>query len=986
MRAFLSKTALSLLCAVALSASDFEGTPVADIRFSPRTQPLDSLEIEQLLTVRPGAPLAMEHVRESILRLFETGRYANIEVEALAEAAGLALIFHTEANRFVGDVEVLGVPSPPRQNQLTNATDLRLGQPLTPRSIAAAQQNIRRLLAQNGFLAPVIEVAETPDPETQQVHLVFTVKHVERARIGDIVLTGDGPFSPDEIRTIAKWDPGDELTGPRIEDGLENIREELHRRDFWQSQASIVGRDYDADANAVDLVLYISRGPSLVVRLEGLDLPRKRLERLLPIFEEGVADQDLLVEGEGNLRDYLQGQGYFDAQVEAERERNTEEVVEVVYRVDRGPHQKLVEVALSGNRFFDDATIRERIAIQPSSLQLRRGRFSQSLLDRDIDSIERLYRTNGFRDVEVRSRLERDYRGKSNEMALFLEIDEGVPTFVEQLRVEGMDNFPGDEFRFSAEAGQPFSEITVATDRDLILAEYYDAGYQDATFDWAVKPGSDQESVKVEYFIREGERLFVKRSVISGLNHTDLDLVRGQVLLRPDEPLSQTAMFETQRRLYDLGVFSKVDVALQNPNGEEPTKNVLFELEEARRWTIGFGGGAEFARIGGGTVDISSPVGEATFSPRVTVEVTRLNVRGRGHTLSLRSRVSTLQQRALLTYENPRWTGSEKWKMTLSGLYDTSRNVRTFTGARLEGAFQLEHRLSKASTGLYRYTYRRTSIDSDSLQIQPELIPLTAQPVRAALLSGTYIQDRRDDPTDATRGVFNTVDLSLASGYWGSQPDFVRFFGQNSTYHRLSSKLVLARTAQLGLIAPWSDPDTLADASALSANFSSPDPRVPLAERFFAGGANSHRGFPFNQAGPRDPVTGFPLGGGAQLLNSVELRFPLVGENIGGVLFHDAGNIYSRPRDIALRFTQRMAENEEGEREFDYDYLVQAVGFGLRYRTPIGPVRVDLAYSINPPRFIGFSGTRAELLAGQGEVREQRISHFQFHFSLGQTF
>ncbi len=978
--------ALSLLCVAALNASDFQETPVADIRFSPRTQPLDPAEIDELLAVERGKPLAMEQVRQSIVRLFQTGRYANIEVEALEEPAGLALLFRTEANRFIGDVEVVGTPAPPRANQLVNITGLRLGQPFSAQAVATAQQNLRRLLAQNGLLSPLIEIEETPDPETQQVHLTFRIAHPERARIGEVLVTGDGPLSAEEVRTIAKWRLDDPFTEPLVEDGLSRVREQLHARDLWQSEVSIVGRDHNAGSNQIDLVVHVRSGPSLTVRLEGLELPRKRLERLLPIFEEGVADEDLLAEGEGNLRDYLQGQGYFDARVEADRERNTEERVEVVYRVERGPRQKLVFVGLSGARFFDLRTLRERMAIAPSSFQFRRGRFSQSLLERDVDSIESLYRTNGFRDVQVEARLESNFRGKKDEMAVLLEIDEGTPTFVERLRVEGMDNFPGQQFRFSAEAGQPFSEITVATDRDLILAEYYDAGYQDATFDWAVQPGSDERHVEVEYFIREGERLFVKRPLISGLNHTLPELIRSQVLLLPDAPLSQTAMFETQRRLYDLGVFSKVDVALQNPDGLEPSKNVLFELEEARRWTFGFGGGAEFARIGGGTADISSPVGDATFSPRVTVEVTRLNVRGLGHTLSLRSRVSTLQQRALLTYENPRWTGSEKWKMTLSGLYDTSRNVRTFTGARAEGAFQLEHRLSKVSTGLYRYTYRRTSIDSDSLQIQPGLIPLAAQPVRAALLSGTYIQDRRDDPTDATRGIFNTVDLSLASGYWGSQPDFVRFFGQNSTYHRLSRKMVLARTAQLGLIAPWGDLDRLGDAGAASQSFSSPDPRVPLSERFFAGGAISHRGFPFNQAGPRDSVTGFPLGGGAQMLNSVELRFPLVGENIGGVLFHDAGNVFSRPRDISLRFTQRSAETAEGDREFDYDYLVQAVGFGLRYRTPVGPVRVDLGYSINPPRFVGFTGTRDQLLAGQVEVRQQRISHFQFHFSLGQTF
>jgi outer membrane protein assembly factor BamA len=325
--------------------------------------------------------------------------------------------------------------------------------------------------------------------------------------------------------------------------------------------------------------------------------------------------------------------------------------------------------------------------------------------------------------------------------------------------------------------------------------------------------------------------------------------------------------------------------------------------------------------------------------------------------------------------------------MTVSGLLDTSRNVRTYTGNRAETAFQLRHRLSKPSTAFYRYTFRRTSIDEETLQIDPALIPLAAQPVRVALVSGTYIQDRRDDPTDSTRGIYNTVDLSLASGVWGSEPDFVRLLGQNSTYHRLGSKLVLARTFQLGLMFAGGnffggDPDTPPSMGP----FSSPDPRIPLSERYYAGGANSHRGFSVNQAGPRDATTGFPIGGGAQLLNSVELRFPLVGENIGGVLFHDAGNVYSRPGMISLSPHQRSTPGQETT-VFDFDYMVHAVGLGVRYRTPIGPIRLDLAYSINPPRFIGFEGTREQLLRGEGGLRtQQRISHFQFHFSLGQTF
>jgi len=160
---------------------------------------------------------------------------------------------------------------------------------------------------------------------------------------------------------------------------------------------------------------------------------------------------------------------------------------------------------------------------------------------------------------------------------------------------------------------------------------------------------------------------------------------------------------------------------------------------------------------------------------------------------------------------------------------------------------------------------------------------------------------------------------------------------------------------------------------------------IPLPERFFSGGASSHRGFSENQAGGRDLTTGFPIGGKALVMNTLELRYPLVGENLTGVLFHDAGNVYSSLRRLSLRQTQRDDSN--------FDYMVHAVGFGIRYRTPVGPVRVDLAYVPNSPRFWGFEGTREELLfncaAGPGPQCPrtlQRLSRFQFHFSLGQAF
>jgi outer membrane protein assembly factor BamA len=279
---------------------------------------------------------------------------------------------------------------------------------------------------------------------------------------------------------------------------------------------------------------------------------------------------------------------------------------------------------------------------------------------------------------------------------------------------------------------------------------------------------------------------------------------------------------------------------------------------------------------------------------------------------------------------------------------------------------------------LFRLTYRDATINSSTLHIEPLLIPLLAQPDHTGLISTSWIQDRRDDPANAHRGIYNTVDVGVSDRTWGSTRNFTRFLGRNSYYHPAGAHFVLASNTEFGWIAQWGVPSGL-----------DPTDAIPLAERFFGGGSTSMRGVPDNEAGPRDLLTGFPIGGNALLFHSTEFRFPLIGDNINGVFFHDFGNIYTNLGDISFRVKQRSLS--------DFNYMIHAVGFGIRYKTPVGPLRVDLAYSINPPRFFGFQGTQEDLFqAGPtpcspgaplaSHCVTQSISHFQFFFSIGQAF
>ena len=211
--------------------------------------------------------------------------------------------------------------------------------------------------------------------------------------------------------------------------------------------------------------------------------------------------------------------------------------------------------------------------------------------------------------------------------------------------------------QLSSVEGQPFSEYNVAVDRDTILQQYSTRGFPNATFEWSSKPAPQPHQVDLTYVIHEGQQEFVRDILISGLDHTRRSLVDSNMLLKPGDPLSPTAMRETQRKLYDLGVFARVDTAIQNPDGDTAEKYVLYDMEEARKYSIATGFGAEFARIGGCSTCLDAPQGQTGFAPDFSLDVSRLNLWGLGHSLSFRGRVSTLEQRALVNYTAPRVRG-----------------------------------------------------------------------------------------------------------------------------------------------------------------------------------------------------------------------------------------------------------------------------------------------------------------------------------------
>lgn len=703
--------------------------------------------------------------------------------------------------------------------------------------------------------------------------------------------------------------------------------------------------------------------------------------------------------------------------------RGTEETIS--YKVDRGERHKLLRIEISGNHYFASDLLRSRLTITPSALFVK-PRFSRRLLDSDVQSIKTLYAANGFLTARVRGATETNAGGKPGDLVVRFEIEEGKQTLVSSLNISGMSAIDEEEIRgvLGSLPGQPYSEINVAKDRDNILAMYFNRGFPNAAFTWTAEadsaakaetPAERQNEAKgkdsgaeedirkyhieraepmhLTYKIEEGTQVRVRDVLLTGYKHTRQRVIRRDVKVMRNAPLREGDVVESQQKLYNLGIFNRVTIEPQNANGTDPNKDVVVLVEETKRYTIAYGGGFEVQRLAS-TTDPTG--GQIQAAPRGLLEISKQNLTGRADSLTFKLRGSTIQGRALLAYAEPNTFNKSSLSFQATAYTEKTQDINTFTQTRYEGNLQLTQALSSRSSFLYRYAFRKVTVSS--LNIPTQEIPLFNQPTLVSEFSLTWFRDTRNNPADATKGMFNSADVSIAGTKLGSSANFARFFFQNSTYTPINRNWGFARSARIGILQPFGNTVSL----TFPAPTGNPLPEViPLPERLFGGGGTSLRGFGLNQAGPRDSLTGFPVGGQAMLILNQEIRFPMklpiIGTSLGGAIFYDAGNVYSRLSRISLRWKpaepvfqtaypgkpvgpynpQHCVANCTNE----LNYFSHTIGLGLRYATPVGPIRIDMGYELNQPTFV-IPCKNSTPLCQQGT----RLPKFQIFFNLGSSF
>jgi outer membrane protein assembly complex protein YaeT len=924
------------------------------------------------VTQKVGEPLSRQEISTTLKRLYATGRFTDLEAVAHRIPEGVSLIFVGRAQYFVGAVQAQGGPSSLGTRALANVARLQLGQPLTRRELQGAVERLERLLRENGNYQPSITASIERDLATQSANVTFTIHPGRPAQLSKVNFVGRTVFPTAKLLSVTKWRLGRQLTSSNLGRGLLKLHRFYTRRGYLEANILLRRRIYDAKDNTEALVVAAESGPGVQVQIKGARISRSKARQILPLYTDGIVDALSLARGSERLRDYFQKRGYFWARVKVlPIERIGVNHVRIIYSAHLGPQGDFDGYQFEGNHRIPTSELSSVVNFSSQGFLFQQLIFSDKLLAGNVQALQALYQSRGYLAAKITPELDSNYQGQAHHLFVTFAIQEGSRTTVSHLTLRGVTAEERQELRplLKDKPGGAYSPQREAHDRLALLRFFANRGYPRVRVGAQAAHGPGRDRMTVAYTVRRGPKQIVKRVLLVGNTHTRSSTIRRQLTFSPGKPLSDAAILRSQSRLYDLGVFNEVQIAPQNPEGTETDKRMLVQMEEAKRWTVSYGGGMEVQRLGS-----NQPQGQFKASPRVSLDVTRLNVGGRAQTASFRGRFSTLDRGAAFSYFIPRFRSRRNWALRFNALFDRSLNVITFTAERAEASVALEKQMGPGSLLAFQYSFRHVLALNLSNRVSVAEIPLLSLPARIGMAGISYINDRRDNPINPSRGSYTVVDSGIAWTGFASEADFIRFSGENATYYRLGHGIVFARDTRLGIESPYGGLRAVRTTGPNGKPEVLLTHEIPLPERFFMGGSESDRAFSVNQAGPRDPVTGFPIGGDALFLNTFELRIPVVKNRLGVVLFHDMGNVYSSIRTMRLfKVTQSSPT--------DFDYTVHAIGVGLRYQTPVGPLRFDFAYALNPTRF-----QVEQTVRGITTQEVQQLPHFQFFIGIGQTF
>ena len=846
-------------------------------------------EIADLVTLETGDALSYFSMSEVVKRLYNTGLFSDIQVEKEgAEQADLTFVLTSQP--YVNRIVFLGSVKMSSSKLKQQLLALKEGDAFFEGKLKKAVEELKTILIQRGKYNPAIEASYAPTDESSQVDVFFEIQGIKEYTVKNIDFEGDVIFHEAKLRKEMNTKVGNPYMKSALQQDMDNLRD-LYGSMGYQRVEINARENFNEKDGFVSLVLNLEAHEKIDILIQGAEVP---LSLIRPIWETNIFMEWGIDQGEAKIVKYLHKKGYLFCNVRGSvvREGNT---IKIIYRVFPGDKYRINDIIFNKIEYFSSDELKSELALGENTPLL--SSITGDRLFELPSEIESLYETQGFPDTRIALNF-RKYKKKVD--AVFF-IEEGAQNITEKISFRGAGSVSTERLFETIETfeGGPFYHPRVQKDTENLENLYLNMGYRGTEIkSYTEKTG--ENSFNIGFEIKEGERVRIRDIIIAGNKITRKNTILREVLFKPGDYARYDEIRNTKRRISNLGIFTKV--AIEEISLDPAWENLLISVREGQRHYVSLGVGLETKNE-----PRSFQAWDSIIRPRGTAELIRGNIFGTGAQLSVVGQISLREKRAAVSWEQPYFFGIPIDTYLNAWLERESRTSYSFDRRGI--SLSALKPIARDENKIFMVTLRFAQTSLFELKISESEVDRQHFPFSATSISGSIIWDKRNDSFNPERGYFASTVLEWAYPLFHAESDYLKLFTKYQQFFPLMSKVTFSLTSRVGLGMG----------------------RMPIHERFFAGGSNSFRGTSFDELGPKDPVSIEPVGGKAIILVNFELTFPITPKlgDLYGAVFYDKGNVFYKRSQV------------------DFKKLQDAVGVGLRYKTPLGPVRLELGWNFD---------------------------------------
>ncbi len=901
---------------------------ISAIRFVSNIR-IDEKELKTIISLKEGNPLSPETVDRAIRELYATGLFKNISVYSERMEEEIIITFYLYSRDVVKEINFEGNRSI-TSKRLRRNIKLGVNKLYSNDHLKESVERIVKLYRDSGFLDVKVE-SFIRGEGSGGVEVDFKINEGNRKTIDRIEFDSDSMALLDIFNKRFRYSDI-YYEREKFEESVNAVTEYLIERGCWGIKVSPPELIYEPSQNTLKVRLNIKSGVRYQIQFTGNHA--FDADELLKVIDFDARKAEfssiLLDDWKQKLLNFYQRNGYAMISVEIQEIAVTREEHILSFTLNEGIPMRIKEIKIEGNKYFDNDKIKAMMLTKERGPfrgnidflydwlydYYPKGILIQERLKEDVENIEYRYKEAGFLNVNVNIK-SIEYNTDSGEITINILITEGERIFVHSVEFEGNVTFTEDELKgiVKIEEKKPYNPWIADEGMKLLKKHYDDQGFIFSKIEIETIFIDETNEVLLKYRIEEGPKAYVNKIFLTGNNVTKGYVIRRELAFGEGDTLTPGSIFESQRKLYRLGFIERASIDIKNVESDGAT-DLDVNVKESKFNKFDF-------RVGYGTAE----------GLRSSIEFTRKNLGGRGQTVFARADISYWVRdfnpfsdifRSEENYFNTRvfnvgfvWPWLFRENMDFRINYINQERRRIYQLKSNDIILGVERNLTKHYHGGLQYQVRFRDPLGDT---QPDL--RYEEKRRLGLLGFFLLHDTRNNPFEPYKGHLQTYRIDFASRNLvpSGEYDYLKFFIKGDFFTRPLKKLVFAFSVRSGYGYLLGKTD------------------IPIEERFFLGGTTSVRGFEEDSIGPTvlNPDTNehIPKGGYFMIGYNVELRFGLR-KGLGFVVFTDGGNVWEQ------------ADETDFGRIISFKGLRESAGVGLRYATPIGPLRLDLGLKLD---------------------------------------